>query len=220
LRRGTKDKRTRATVAAVSSILLLHVLSACGEALPLTREAELEATIAALQAENGRVSGGSGQASETPDTEGARRNTEKGALLEVGEAWREDDFVLRLVLAETTIAYGNGPTGPGVKLIFELTNESDHNLPIEYSQENFRAADNLGNRLEFGQAHTNGYFRPITAQEAMLVTNTIFRIPQGTRREFLFVNCDIADPLITDVLITVRELGRISEAAFTVMIPH
>ncbi|RIK08252.1 MAG: hypothetical protein DCC49_09320 [Acidobacteria bacterium] len=209
---------------------MLALTSCQSPEAPNSEDNELRATIVALQA---TVEA----ASQPPRSTEVPRPTAKTAeepqpasapapeVLEVGEAATEDGFSLRLVKAETNLGIGGGGIngiGPGIKLLFDLTNNSTDNLPVGYGQENFEASDNLDNRLDFGWAHNeNGLLRPVPAQQAMLDSGSTIRLPWGDSRSAIFyVSCDITDPEITDVFVTIQSLGRISLATFRVRVPH
>lgn len=197
---------------------------------PDSEDNQLRATIVALQA-TVEAANQTAQFTEVqrPTTEAAEElpppSTPAPEVLEVGEAATEDGFSLRLVKAETNLGIGGGGIdgiGPGIKLLFDLSNNGTDNLPAENGQENFSARDNLGNRLEFGWAHnSNGLLRPVVAQQFMMDSGSTIRLPWGDSRDAIFyVSCDTTDPKITDAFVTVQNLGRNSLATFRVRVPH
>lgn len=214
--------------------LLLAITSCQSQSEPPSEDNNLRATISALQS-TVEASSMVSQATEVarpavaattePTADLRPTGTSAPVELEVGEAATENKFSLRLVKAETNLGIGGGGIdgiGPGIKLLFDLANNSTDNLPVGYGQENFSARDNLGNRLEFGWAHNyNGLLRTVDAKQLMIDSGSTVRLPWGDSRDAIFyVSCDITDPKITDVYVTVHDLGRISLATFRVRVPH
>lgn len=207
-------------------VTVLLALSASGCAStdsPDSGDENLRATIAAMQAKM--------DASSQPTAIGVPAATvasatetaapAEGGMLDVGEAKVEEGFTLRLVKAETVLGIGEG-VGPGIEMLFDLTNGTTNNIPVRYGQENFEAKSNLGKPLDVGQAHDyNGLLGTIEAQEAMMEPGTTLRIPWGgSRSAIIYVSCDVADPAITEAYVTVRDIGHISSATFRVRLPH
>lgn len=205
-------------------VLLALNVSGCGSKdSPDSGDENLRATIAAMQAKLDASS--QPTAISLPATSIASATETavpaEADMLDVGEAAVEEGFTLRLVKAETVLGIGAG-VGPGIEMLFDLTNGTTSNIPVRYGQENFEAKSNLDQPLAVGQAHDyNGLLGTIDAQEAMMEPGTTLRIPWGgSRSAIIYVSCDVADPAITEAYVTVKDIGHISSATFRVRLPH
>ena len=153
-------------------------------------------------------------------------NTRPGTILEVGRSWWQDGWELVL----TSARYTEG--GWGIELRFALTNHKPHYVALRYNLgDAITAVSNQGRRLEVGYLSRTAMF--ISGGDPWRVSfETITTvIKSGQTVELLnhtgyegdtnaFIKADIADPALTEIVVTVSGISTITNARWRIPIQH
>ncbi len=167
-----------------------------------------------------------------------RPNTPFGAVLAEGESWWQDGWELLLTSSlgysegGYTFAYGQGAPTVGIEIKLALTNHKHQDVVITYDLgRSISARSNLGEKLEVGYLDRSVFYvgggRPWRNE---FETITVV-IPAGQTIELLnrsdswgdpriFIKANVADPYLTEIIISVSGIVNIADAQWVVRIPH
>jgi len=151
-------------------------------------------------------------------------DTSPGTVLEVGQSWRQEGIELRIkgpsVLPEGIQFFPEGillctqvKNNTASQIIFKLGSYSDH----------MNAVDNRGANLEvntynwrWGDQRTGWAFQ----EERTIILGPGETHPVLDDHNCWFVFADIGNPQVTEVVVTFRNISRISQAQWRIVIPH
>lgn len=234
--------------AALLSIVLTSLL-ACGSSqsltsLEATRVAEDKATMEALAT---AMAGEAEKSQEEPEKDVRPEedtsatplppptpvpsstppmpDTPPGSVLEVGQSWQQGELEIKLKRANSYIAYqpGTGERGPIIALAFDLTSRKSQDVTLRYNlSQALSASDNRGRALNFCNP-TVSCMDSFDANTIMLHSGETVRLlgngPGGKDADSIAVLVDAADPLITEVVVTIS-VDDIENAQWRIPIPH
>ncbi len=219
----SQEQQLRATIAA------LETQAASGQqpaqatpSIPSSlssQEQQLQATIVALQTEVARNASALPTLNSIPSPT-PLLDTPPGTVLEVGQTWRQGGLELTLVSFQMDVGSIYHNKGLGMHVCFKLTNRRPSDLTLRYSSENFMAQDNLGRRLKlYGCMYGCSEWAEVTGivHSGETVAFGLLGLDDWTCP---YIEVDTSDPAITEVVITISNISRISQARWRIPIEH
>lgn len=145
-----------------------------------------------------------------PPTPTVPSNTPPDSILEVGESWYQNG--VRLKLKETNLA------ADCVSVLFDLYNETDHQLVVVMDLEKIFAEDNLDRRWspvslsDWVICDTRGIY---TEKQTETVDSS-----DNFGAHWIGFEGPVTDSRVTEVIVTVEELSQISNARWRIPVYH
>ena len=136
-------------------------------------------------------------------------NTQPGTILEMGETWYQDGVSMKVVrgVIDPDWYYGD------IYFEFEVTNGTGHEILLTYDTENLSLVDNLGQQWELKGFSNHSWWckGPFVIPLAPGQTHSTRNIcKDGGYR--LYFKGDIANPSVTELIITADGISSISNA--------
>jgi zinc-ribbon domain len=156
-------------------------------------------------------------------------DTPPGTVLDVGQAWHQNNWDLTLIL-DGPIEINDFQNSTHAQLMgvhFKLLNRGSHDIGISYSTENFTAVDNTGAKLVGQFVRPSWWARPDCGSTQVIVSSgkeieigsgfVGSCLGDGGRLGFYM---DYADASKTNVVITANGISSISDARWRVPLYH
>jgi hypothetical protein len=151
-------------------------------------------------------------------------DTPPGTVLEPYQTWRQGD--LELSLRDVQLAVQGEK---GVLMVLALASLKPQAIAVRYNVgEAVEAVDNRGQRLRIGCSSGPQFgfaSAEFVTQEALLdpggrIALEVCHFDGTLGQEFVWIVDDIADPAVTEIVLSVRGIAGIAEARWRIPIPH
>jgi hypothetical protein len=205
----------------------LELVSARGADLPCEEPAAEEGAVAATAPLEPSPEAAAEPAPPAPAAEPSPApslDTPPGAVLDAQRGWRQGDLVLSLRDVQLAVQGEKG-----VLMILELASRKPQAIAMRYNiGDAVEAVDNRGQRLRIGcsSGPQFGYAdAEFVTGEQLLEPGSSIKLEVchfgGTLgQEYLWIVDDIADPAVTEIVLSVRGVAGIAEARWRIPIPH
>ncbi len=146
-------------------------------------------------------------------------DTEIGSILEVGQEWRQNGVGLRLT------RFNFDPTDTfyyGVNVGFEFRNYTNSDLIFSYTDRDFIAFTNSGNSLYVRGFYNRSFWCPDSTAEVKAggrfsLEDDVCGVTKGY---LLNIEANLGDPNLTEIIVHVTQLSRISDARWRIPVNH
>ena len=141
-------------------------------------------------------------------------DTPPGNILEVGDEWRQNGVGLRLTRYELHPEDSYGDTfGVG----FEFWNSTNEDLIVSYTKDDFLATTGTGNPLLVKGFYNRSFW--CNENTDVVKAGERYNIEDGAECGFntlLYINVDLSNPSITEVIVHVIRFSRITDARWRI----
>ena len=141
-------------------------------------------------------------------------DTSPGSILEVGDEWRQNGVEFRLTRYEL---YPEDSYGDNVGVGFEFWNYTNEDLIVSYTKSDFLATTGTGNPLLVKGFYNRSFW--CNENTDLVKAGERYNIEDGAECGFntlLYIDVDLSNPSITEVIVRVIRFSRITDARWRI----